>query len=600
MTLEGFLALFERRTKAGAGYNVRCPAHEDRQASLSVTQAENKILLHCHAGCDIHSILKTINLTMRDLFTEEEKEHIIAEYNYTDETNQLLYQVCRWQPKKFTQRRPLPGGKWANNLENVERVPYRLQEIINSKDIILIVEGEKDVEFARSLKFIATCNSGGAGKWREEWSKYFDKRIVYILPDNDEPGRKHAQYVASLLTGATVFVASIEHHKDLSDWAPTREQLAELLRNAPQWTVDQQYKPLGIKDMPGDVLCGRLGEILQNRMGRFPIAYAWPALVAIAGTLVRRSTSTLRQNLFCALVGPPHSGKSQAIEQAGKVLGLEPPYLQNVMAGSAEGLLHRLKDANGRARLVSMDELGHMLSKAHIENASFPYILNRAFYNTRFDLTIAKQKAVEFNCEMGLLGGCVTGQFDSLFDATTVHGLYDRFIFGLHPEPYTYEYRPYEGNAEAFNDAPPITVDRDVWAVKDAWVKEGMSPRCAENALRVAGICCAYDGYEELKPKYLGPAKALGDYLTRLRLILRPNPGENPDAKCAYAILGALGSSTNGDWIGKRDLGRSIHAYRLGPSVFRRALDNLCFNAEVERKAEGAQKAEFYRLKHEG
>lgn len=596
MDIEKLLSLFSRRTKAGTGYNVQCPAHEDRQASLSISQRDDKILLHCHAGCATKDILAKLNLTLKDLFAPAERERITETYQYTDTEGRVLYEVCRWQPKKFTQRRP-SGDKWINNLEGVERVPYRLPEIVKSKDVILIVEGEKDVEYARKLGFVATCNSGGAGKWQENWSKYFDKRIVYILPDSDEPGRKHAQHVASLLTGAIVFIASIDNHKDLSDWKPTREQLLELLRTTQQWIVGG-VTPIGYKDMPESVLCGRLGEIVQKRMSRFPIAYAWPAIVTVAGTLVRRSNSTLRQNLFAALVGPPHSGKSQTIEHATKIMGLEHPQLQNLMAGSAEGLLHRLKDANGTARLVSMDELGHMLSKSHIENASFPYILNRAFYTTRFDLMVAKQKPIEFNCEMGLLGGCVTGQFESLFDATTVHGLYDRFIFGLFPEPFTYEYRPYEGVSEFIPDTDGVRVDTSVWEIKDTWVKSGMSPRCCENALRVAGICAACDGYDVLTPDYLEPAKALAEYLDRVRLILRPNPGENADAKCAYAIIGLL-STTNGDWLSKRDIYRAIHADRLGPSVFRRALDNLFFNEELEKKTEGTQRVEYYKRKHE-
>ena len=134
---------------------------------------------------------------------------------------------------------------------------------------------------------------------------------------------------------------------------------------------------LRIPDMPDSVLDGRLGEICQNRLSRFPLAYAWPALVTVAGTMARRSLGTLRQNLFAALVGGVHSGKSQAIENAIEVLGLNPPDLQEVMAGSAEGLLARLEDAKGCARLVVIDELGHLLSKAHIEHASFPFLLNQ-------------------------------------------------------------------------------------------------------------------------------------------------------------------------------------------------------------------------------
>ena len=106
----------------------------------------------------------------------------------------------------------------------------------------------------------------------------------------------------------------------------------------------------------------------------------------VAGALIERpNSSPLRTNLFCGLVGPVDSGKSQAIECSLQALGLEKPRLQDVMSGSGEGLLAKLSGANGEARLVSPDELGHLLSKAHIENASFPFILNRAYYYTSFN-----------------------------------------------------------------------------------------------------------------------------------------------------------------------------------------------------------------------
>ncbi len=41
---------------------ARCPAHEDRNPSLSVTRGDDKVLLHCHAGCSVESILTAAGL----------------------------------------------------------------------------------------------------------------------------------------------------------------------------------------------------------------------------------------------------------------------------------------------------------------------------------------------------------------------------------------------------------------------------------------------------------------------------------------------------------------------------------------------------------
>lgn len=63
------LARLDRVRKAGAGWSARCPAHEDRSASLSVsTGSDGRLLVHCFAGCSIGDVLSAIGLTVADLF----------------------------------------------------------------------------------------------------------------------------------------------------------------------------------------------------------------------------------------------------------------------------------------------------------------------------------------------------------------------------------------------------------------------------------------------------------------------------------------------------------------------------------------------------
>ena len=54
---------------------------------------------------------------------------------------------------------------------------------------VFIVEGEKDVETLRKYGLVATCNPGGAGKWREEYNNFFRDMYVAVIPDNDAVGR---------------------------------------------------------------------------------------------------------------------------------------------------------------------------------------------------------------------------------------------------------------------------------------------------------------------------------------------------------------------------------------------------------------------------
>ncbi len=169
---------------------------------------------------------------------------IVAEYDYTDEAGALLFQVVRFHPKDFRQRRPDGNGGWIWNLKDVEPVLFRLPNVVEASSV-LIVEGEKDVETAYRLglpdRWAATCNPMGAGKWRGSYSDALAGKSVVILPDADEPGEKHGAQVAASLTdkAATVDRLTLPPGvKDLSLWAVDRTQadLQDLMDQATPWS----------------------------------------------------------------------------------------------------------------------------------------------------------------------------------------------------------------------------------------------------------------------------------------------------------------------------------------------------------------------------
>ncbi|WP_027892357.1 toprim domain-containing protein [Calidithermus chliarophilus] len=47
-----------------------CPAHPDRKPSLSIRVLDDKILLHCFAGCDGDAVLGALGLEWRDLYAD--------------------------------------------------------------------------------------------------------------------------------------------------------------------------------------------------------------------------------------------------------------------------------------------------------------------------------------------------------------------------------------------------------------------------------------------------------------------------------------------------------------------------------------------------
>jgi hypothetical protein len=54
---------------------ARCPAHEDRSPSLSIREVEDRTLVYCFAGCEVHDVLAAVGLTVADLFEKPLDHH---------------------------------------------------------------------------------------------------------------------------------------------------------------------------------------------------------------------------------------------------------------------------------------------------------------------------------------------------------------------------------------------------------------------------------------------------------------------------------------------------------------------------------------------
>ncbi len=199
---------------------------------------------------------------------------ITATYVYQDETGKAIYRAVRKEKaavgdakpeKRFSLETPKDGG-WSSapgNMEGVRRIPYRLPELLQAKaagNYIFLVEGEKAVESLIQLKLAATTNPQGAGKWpkyRHDLNPPFVGAKVLILPDNDDPGRKHALAVADNLLSLAAEIKIVElpdlpEKGDVVDWLAaggTRNELIRLAKATPildaallqafqrQWTV---------------------------------------------------------------------------------------------------------------------------------------------------------------------------------------------------------------------------------------------------------------------------------------------------------------------------------------------------------------------------
>jgi hypothetical protein len=225
---------------SGTGWSARCPAHDDRHASLAIGEGKDgRALLFCHGGCELADVLRALGLTARDLFIGPPAridERIF--YDYRDEGGELLFQVVRTpmpNGKTFRQRRPDGRDGWIWDVEGVRRLLYRLPELLaaDPSETVYVVEGEKDVETLRASGLVATTNPGGALKWRPEYSAALRSRHVVIVPDNDDVGRTHAADVARSLVGVAASVRVVDlpglsEQGDVSDWLATGHAIDEL------------------------------------------------------------------------------------------------------------------------------------------------------------------------------------------------------------------------------------------------------------------------------------------------------------------------------------------------------------------------------------
>jgi len=264
------------------------PSHDDHDPSLWIDRKNGKLLFKCWGGCSNATVIAA--LQGRGLWPKHENGNgngagrgerrrqaradrklgrIVKIYSYTDEHGNELYQVVRFDPKDFRQRRRCSDcggdgcgnckGGWIRNLKGVRRVPYHLAEIIKSaaplpgKPVkgILVVEGERDVETLEPYNFIVTTNSEGAEKWHEDFNPYFNGRAAVIIPDNDQKGERHALIVARNLKEHAseikiVRLPGLPEKGDVTDWVESRkaagdtprqihDALVKLIETTPVW-----------------------------------------------------------------------------------------------------------------------------------------------------------------------------------------------------------------------------------------------------------------------------------------------------------------------------------------------------------------------------
>jgi Protein of unknown function (DUF3987) len=363
------------------------PSHsrEDRSLSITISDSGDDIVVHSFAHDDPITCKDYVREKCgirfkpngKQRFSEDDitravmaategrapKSKPIASFDYRDSDGTLLYQVLRFPPKSFRQRRPDGNGGWIWKLPD-RRVVYRWSELGQFSDAtIFVTEGEKDADRLWSIDLCATTVA--AGKWTDECVQALAGREIIILQDNDDAGRKKAQEAARLLHGFAntvrlVLLPRLPQRGDVSDWLDmghSKEELIDTCLDAPLWqpeagAANPENKPVAnepiilayrrhrdrtihdwddpdwslldtqrgsLPDFPLEVLSPQLQEVIRRTSKGAGVTHAHVAvpLLGISSGLIGysrrlRATASWVQPATCwtALVGYSGTGKT--------------------------------------------------------------------------------------------------------------------------------------------------------------------------------------------------------------------------------------------------------------------------------------------------
>ncbi len=331
------------------GWVARCPAHDDKRPSLSVSEGgDGRALVHCHAGCAPEAITAALGLTLDDLapersgptrpssapkrqtrstppskvFKTANDAMAALEKTLGQRTALWTYRGADGEPVGVVLRWNLRGGK--KNIRPVSRTPagwiiggmptprplYQLPTLANVQRVF-VTEGEKCADAVISLGLIATTSPHGAQSASSaDWSPLAGKECI-LLPDNDKPGEEYAATVVGELSKLTpaptvkvLHLDNLPRGGDAFDFIAMQRNAgalndddirAHLERSADRLSPVELEKPQpaieSFRSFPVDVLPDRMRvfvEAVAAATGTDPAFAAMAALVVVAGCIGNR------------------------------------------------------------------------------------------------------------------------------------------------------------------------------------------------------------------------------------------------------------------------------------------------------------------------
>ena len=250
MNISQILGQLANVRQSGSGWTARCPAHEDKRNSLSITEgSDGRTLLKCFANCTFEEICAAKGWKASDLFSQpngngngsrKSSRRIVAEYDYRSESGELLYQIVRYEPKDFgnVARTEKAAGHGNSTACAACSIGYRKCSP-HTRCLSVRVKRTATLRASWALwqRAIRAVRASGA---KSIANRYAGSTSPSLQMQMSRAGDMRSKWPKSLHgKAASVKVLELPSAKDLSEWVErggTRETLLEqLIRNAPQW-----------------------------------------------------------------------------------------------------------------------------------------------------------------------------------------------------------------------------------------------------------------------------------------------------------------------------------------------------------------------------
>jgi hypothetical protein len=291
------------------------------------------------------------------------QRQIVATYPYADIDGTLRYEVVRYEPKGFQQRRRDASGNVVWNLDGVARLPYRLKDLraaVAEKRTILVVEGEKDADSLVGLGFTATTNAAGAAwKWTADFVAHFagSKRII-VLADNDDAGRTAARIRANILREVCGDVRLIEHLPGVAE----KGDVSDLIASG--YTPDK-LKTLFAAATPVRALVEQLDSVVARQQAAPPP----PPPIPTGFACIDLTVGGLRRGQTSVFGARPGVGKSAFAEHLAAFIAEKYRVLFFSIEMGTDRSVDRLV-----ARLLSMHESEYLRNNRPIDAAKLSHL----------------------------------------------------------------------------------------------------------------------------------------------------------------------------------------------------------------------------------